>query len=88
MKPFNYVVIKENYPELERETVLLNNKYSPKKKFAVIFKQTYKDRSESITHIKYLNCLKEAQDTAKDFVSWYNYPLGVAKTLKGDLISI
>ena len=62
---YNYVIIKESYPELERESVLLENKYLKSKKYAMIFKQVHKDNSESITHIKYSNNLQELQDVAK-----------------------
>ena len=47
MQPYNYIIIKHNYPELERESTLLHNKYKPKMKYAFINKGCHKDGSES-----------------------------------------
>lgn len=88
MKACSYVIIKENYPELERESVLLENKYKANKKFAMINKMVHKDGSESISTIVYSNDLQDLQNRAKVFVSWYNYPLGVAKDIQGYLREI
>ena len=87
-KPYNYVIIKENYPELERETVLSENKYRKTKKYAMIVKGVHKDSSESIYFIKYDNNLQKLQEQAKQYPSWYNYPLGVAKSMQGYLREI
>lgn len=83
MTPYNYVIIKHNYPELERESVLLNNKYNAKKKYAFINKSIHKDGSESISYIEYSNDLEALQNRAKNFVSWYNYPIGLSKNMQG-----
>jgi len=80
---YNYVIIKHNYPELERETVLLSNNYKAKKKYAFIQKMVHKDGSESIGFIDYSNDLEALQERAKGFVSWYNYPLGLRKNIQG-----
>lgn len=85
MKPYNYVIIKENYPELERESVLLHNKYKRKKKYAMIVKGVHKDSSESIYFIEYSNDIMALQEKASKHVSWYNYPMGVAKDIQGYL---
>jgi predicted glycosyltransferase len=85
---YNYVIIKENYPELERESVVLTNKYSPKKKYAYINKGVHADGSESIYFIEYSNDLQDLQRKASGYVSWYNYPLGVAKNIQGYLREI
>jgi hypothetical protein len=87
-KSYSYVIIQKNYPELERETVLLENKYNPKKKYALITKIINKDGSDSITTIVYSNDLEQLQSRAKGFVSWYNYPLGIAKSIQGYLFEI
>jgi hypothetical protein len=76
----NYAIIKHNYPELERETVLTHNKYNAKKKYALIVKGVHKDSSESIFFIDYSNDLEELQKIASTYMSWYNYPLGVSKS--------
>jgi hypothetical protein len=86
--PYNYIVIKENYPELERESVLLHNEYNRRKKFAFICKGANKDGSESIYYIEYSNDLAALQARAKLFISWWNYPLGVGKTVQGELREI
>jgi len=80
---YGYVIIKHNYPELERETTLLANKYNAKKKYAYIQKSVHNDGSESINFINYSNDLEDLQENAKRFVSWYNYPLGLTKNIQG-----
>jgi hypothetical protein len=80
---YNYVIIKHNYPELERESVLLANRYNAKKKYAFIQKMVHKDGSESIGFINYSNNLEELQERANGFLSWYNYPLGLRKNIQG-----
>lgn len=80
---YNYVIIKHNYPELERERTLLANKYDAKKKYAFIQKSVHKDGSESIGFITYSNDLEALQVRANGFVSWYNYPLGLRKNIQG-----
>ena len=86
---YNYVIIKESYPELERETVLSPgkdaNKYSPKKKYAMIVKGCHKDGSESIYFIRYSNDLQCLTDMAKQYPSWYNYPIGLRKDMQGNI---
>jgi hypothetical protein len=88
MTNYSYIIIKENHPELERESVLLDNKYNPKKKYAFINKVVHKDGSENIAFINYSNDLQDLQNRAKGFISWYNYPLGVAKNIQGYLREI
>ena len=88
MKQYNYAIIKENHSELERETVLTENKYNSKKRYALIVKGVHKDGSESIYFIKYDNDLQKLQEDAKQYPSWYNYPLSVAKNLQGYLREI
>ena len=88
MKGYNYVIIKENYPELERENVLLENKYKANRRYAMINKMVHKDGSESISTIVYSNDLQGLQERAKGFVSWYNYPIGIAKNMQGYLREI
>jgi hypothetical protein len=88
MTNYSYIIIKENHPELERESVLLDNKYNPKKKYAFINKVVHKDGSENIAFINYSNDLQDLQNRTKGFISWYNYPLGVAKNIQGYLREI
>lgn len=88
MKGYNYVIIKENYPELERENVLLENKYKANRRYAMITKMVHKDGSESIPTIVYSNDLQGLQERAKGFISWYNYPIGIAKDMQGYLREI
>ncbi len=80
--PYNYVIIKHNYPALERESTLLQNNYKPKK-YAFINKGVHKDGSESIYFIEYSNDLEALQKRASGAVSWYNYPLGLSKDIQG-----
>jgi len=88
MTNYSYIIIKENHPELERESVLLDNNYNPKKKYAFINKVVHKDGSENIAFINYSNDLQDLQNRTKGFISWYNYPLGVAKNIQGYLREI
>lgn len=83
MKAYSYKIIKENYPELERESALLENNYSAKKKYAMIGKLVHKDGSESIDTIVYSNDIVSLQNRANQFPSWYNYPLGLTKNIQG-----
>lgn len=92
MKPYCYAIIKESYPELEHETVLdpssKANLYRKNKKYAMIVKGVHKDHSESIYYIKYSNDIVDLHSKAKDFISWYNYPLGICKSIQGFLSTI
>lgn len=85
---YNYAIIKENYPELERESVLMHNDYKKNKKYAIIIKGVHKDSTESIYFIEYSNDLEMLQKQAKGYMSWYNYPLGVAKSMQGYISEI
>ncbi len=80
---YNYVIIKENYPDLERESTLLNNDYNAKKKYAFINKGVHKDGSESIYFIDYSNDLQLLQERASEYKSWYNYPIRLSKNIQG-----
>ena len=85
---YNYVIIKSNYPDLEREHTLLHNNYKPSKKYAFIQKGVHKDGSESINFIDYSNDLEALSERAKGFITWYNYPIGVSKNIQGYLTEI
>lgn len=85
--PYNYAIIKENFPDLERESTLIPGKWK-NKKYAMIIKVVHKDGTESITYIKYRNDLQGLQNDARGFVSWFNYPLGIAKNINGNLMEI
>lgn len=89
MSSFRYAIIKESYPELARESVLEPNKnankYSPKKKYAMIVKLVHKDGGESIYFIRYSNDIVELQEQASKYQSWYNYPIGISKNIQGYL---
>ena len=82
--PYNYAIIKDNYPELERESVLLHNNYRKNKKYALICKGCHKDGSESIYFIRYSNYLEDLQRHAEMYPSWYNYPLMLRKDIQGN----
>lgn len=88
MQPYNYIIIKHNYPELERESTLSHNKYKAKAKYAFINKGCHKDGSESIYYIEYSNDLEALQERAKGFISWYNYPLNLRKNIQGYISAI
>jgi hypothetical protein len=78
---YSYCIIKENYPELARETTLLESKYK-KTKFAFIEKICHADGSENISRIVYSNDLQKLQSSANGYFSWYNYPLNLTKNIQ------
>jgi hypothetical protein len=80
---YHYIIIRENNPHLEHESTLSYNKYKKTKKYAFINKGTHQDGSESIYYIEYSNDLAELHNRAKEFVSWYNYPIGLTKNIQG-----
>lgn len=88
MKGYSYVIIKNNYPQLERESTLLHNKYKANSKYAFIQKYVHKDGSESICFIDYSNDLEALQKRANGFISWYNYPIGIYKNIQGYLSTL
>jgi hypothetical protein len=85
---YNYIIIKESYPELERESTLSYNKYKKSKKYAFICKGIHNDGSESIYFIDYSNNLAELQERAAGFISWYNYPMNLMKNIQGFISQI
>lgn len=78
---YSYVIIKENYPELKFESVLLKNNYLPTK-YVFIEKVSQKDGSEAISNIYYSNDLAALQLRAEKYVSWYNYPANLYKDMQ------
>jgi len=81
---YSYVIIKHNYNELKQErTLAKNNKHLKSKKYAFICKTVCKDGSEFIGFIDYSNDIQALQERASKFISWYNYPLGLAKSING-----
>lgn len=84
-RKYNYAIIKENYPELQRESTLGENLYDPKKKYALIVKDVHSDGSESILFIHYDNYLHKLHKQAKYYPSWYNYPIGISQDMQGCL---
>ncbi len=80
---YSYAILKHNCAYLERESVLLENKYKVTKKYALIEKLVHKDGSENIANIYYSNDLEILSNRAKNFISWYIYPLGLCKNMQG-----
>lgn len=86
---YSYVIIKENYKELAQLTTLAqDNKWLKSKKYAFICKTVCSDKSEFIGFIKYSNDLEAIQKEASQFVSWYNYPMGLYKELQGNILHL
>lgn len=79
---YSYVIIKHNCPELKKESTLLENNYKSTK-YAMLNKIVHKDGSENISTITYSNDLEGLQKRANQFVSWYNYPIGLSKNIQG-----
>jgi hypothetical protein len=85
MKGYSYAIVTDNHKYLETLSVFLNNKYSVKKKYALISKVVNKDNSELIAFINYSNNLLDLHNEAKKYISWFNYPLGLYKTVSGEI---
>jgi len=83
MKAYNYVIIKHNFADLERESTLITSPYKAKEKYAAIYKQMHKDGSESISFIAYDSDLEKLQKAAERYPSWYNYPINLSKDMQG-----
>lgn len=88
MEAYSYVIIRDNSPELENERPLIDSKYKKSKKYAMLQKGVHKDGSESINYIEYSSDLKELQERANKFVSWYNYPMNLTKSIQGYITPI
>lgn len=82
---YSYVIIRHNNKELSQVYTLLDSKHNPKAKFAIIFKTCHKDGSESITHIRYSNDLLHLHNIAIQYPTWFNYPLGLYKSMAGNI---
>lgn len=86
---YSYVIIKENNSELAHlNTLAQDNKWLKTKKYAFICKSVCNDGSEFIGFIKYSNDLAYFQKEANNFVSWYNYPIGLTKNIQGYITEI
>ena len=85
---YNYAIIKENYPELEREDAVLHNSYDKDKKYAFIQKLICVDRTEKIGWIDYSNSLQDLHERARKQVSWYNYPAGIYQDMQGNICKL
>lgn len=84
---YTYVVIKHNDELFSHDSTLLRSKWK-KTKYICLFKTMHKDGSESLTHYKCSNNLEAIQKEAKEYVSWYNYPIGLRKDLQGYISEI
>lgn len=80
---YNYMVIVDNNEQLKSLSTLLENKYNKRAKYAMRLMIAHKDGSENVSAIMYSNDLGAFQKQANEFVSWYNYPIGLYKPLDG-----
>lgn len=80
---YSYVIIKFNNPYFAQESVLLSNKYKKSAKYAMIEKLVHADGSESIANITYSSDIVKLQEIANGFLSWYNYPQNLSKSIQG-----
>jgi hypothetical protein len=88
MNKYNYVIIKHNDPTFERESTLLDNKYSKSKKYAMMEKGIHNDGSESLNRIIYSNDLEDLQKMANSYISWYNYPMRLYKEMQQNILPL
>ena len=84
---YSYIIIKENYPELQRESTIFKSPYK-RKKYAFIEKTCFNDGSEAITRIIYSDDLMELHKKAEGYISWYNYPLGLYKDMQQSVLEL
>jgi len=80
---YAYAIIKFNNPYFAQESTLLDNKYKKTTKYAMIEKIIHQDGSENIARIIYDSDLIKLHETAKGYISWYNYPMGLYKNIQG-----
>lgn len=79
---YSYGILKENYPELEREKTLLDCAYQTTK-FVIIEKVVNSDSTENISRIIYSDCLLKLQKELKGYISWYDYVDMKMKNIQG-----
>lgn len=84
MKSYGYAIIKGNNEYFARQSTFLESKYK-KTKYAMLIKEVHKDKSETLVKIEYSNDLEKLQNRANGFISWYNYPMGISKSIQGYL---
>lgn len=82
---YGYCMLVFNRPNLQQERTFFDSKYLKSKKYALIFKNVYKDSSELITHIKYSNDLSNLIEIMKGFCSWYDQITGLKKDIQGNI---
>ena len=78
----DYVAVRFNLPEYERETTFLECKWKPTK-YAMFLYAVHKDQSEQTVIIIYSDDLEDLQKRAEQHKSWYNYPLNLCKNSNG-----
>ena len=79
---YSYGILKENYPDLAKESTLLDNNYK-ETKFALIEKQNFSDGSEVINRIIYSNDQEKLTVQLINYITWYNYINGKSKNIQG-----
>ena len=79
---YSYGILKENYPELERERTLLDSTYQTTK-YVIIEKVVNNDSTENISRIIYSDCLLKLQKELKGYISWYDYVDMKMKNIQG-----
>jgi hypothetical protein len=81
---YSYVQIVSNSIEISKlKSIASDNKYLKSKKYAFICKSVCNDNSEFIGFIIYSNDIIDLQNRANGFVSWYNYPQNLSKSING-----
>lgn len=85
MKQYGYMVIRFNHPDYERKSTLLHNDYKKSKRYAIFNYSAHKDGSESLNFIEYSDDLEDLHNRAKDYPTWFNYPIGLFKPIDGEI---
>ena len=83
---YTYGILRENTQRayLHQINTFLPCKHK-KTKYGIIEKALMPDGSEIVVRVIYGNNLEQLTDTLKNYVSWYNEPLGLKKDMQQNI---
>lgn len=83
---YTYGILREN---TERAALHQINTFFPckhkKTKYGIIEKALMPDGSEIVVRVIYSNNLEQLTNTLKNYISWYNEPLGLKKDMQQNI---
>ena len=83
---YTYGILRENteHAALHQINTFLPCKYK-KTKYGIIEKSLMPDGSEIVVRVIYSNNLEQLTNTLKNYISWYNEPLGLKKDMQQNI---